>query len=1074
MSRRSQTWFVLLSAFTAFAISALGEPQDIQVIQVPIVTEARIQFFRLPWPSTRIDTRKVIQDNQGFLWLGAADGLRRYDGYGFLRVPGNSEGRNASGFITSESLIKDRSGVLWFGVEDFLDRYNPATGEVKRYRTVGEGTCRSIGLHQISEDREGLLWLATDESLMRLDPVTARLDCYSHREDDDATIASNQVLSTIESRDGTLWVATSEALEAFDQRTGKVTRRISLETRSGAHWSLARFPANLYEDRSGVIWTGLSSGGDLAAVDPKTGRITVYNFRAPESQKIAPSGILSILEDQEGALWLGSNGLGLLKLEPDRKRVVWYESNPDDPNGLSGDLVVGLFRDHEGSFWAYTKGGDVYRFDPRPPAFRSYRHQPLNQNSLIDDSVISAYEDSRGFLWVGTEHGLNRIYRRTGEVKRYAGGDFAVGVRSIAEDRGGYLWFGLRGNGLMRFDPRTGASRSFRYIKSDPKSLSNGYVGALLVDRNGTLWAATDYGINRYDEKTGQFQRFSPAGKSLTRYHSIAEEQGGALWLASSEYNLDHFDPRTGEFTEYRHNPDDERSLSHFRVYSVYADHAGTIWAATFRGLDKFNPADRSFTHYDARNGLPANTVLGILDDEDGYIWVSTPDGLSRFDPRTATCRTYHASDGLATDLFSVLAVATKSPSGELFFGSYSGLVAFFPKQVIAHRSLPPVVLTNFRLFGEAVLVGKGLLNQPIWSTSSLELSQQSIFSLDFSALSYIDPARTRYRYRLDGLESKWDETDSSHRTATYTTLPAGDYRLQVQARTSSGDWTESGVRLNIRILPPWYAAWWFRSLGALAFLALVWALYRVRLHQLAREFNANLEGRVDERLRVARDLHDTLLQSFQGLMPVFQTARNLLPGQSDRAAEVLDEGLHDAADAIVEGRNAIQNLRAKPSLDPDLGSLLNAIGQELAQSPEAEGSAPAFRVVVEGARQPLAPLLQDEIYRIGREMLRNAFRHAHASRIEAEIRYDSGTFRLRVRDDGKGIESSVLNQGARRDHWGLPGMYERAKQLGGRLKIWSEPGAGTEAELTVPARIAYEKLSTSNGWWARIWAVKR
>jgi signal transduction histidine kinase len=210
-------------------------------------------------------------------------------------------------------------------------------------------------------------------------------------------------------------------------------------------------------------------------------------------------------------------------------------------------------------------------------------------------------------------------------------------------------------------------------------------------------------------------------------------------------------------------------------------------------------------------------------------------------------------------------------------------------------------------------------------------------------------------------------------------------------------------------------------------------------------------------------------LQSFQGLMPVFQTARNLLPGQSDRAAEVLDEGLHDAADAIVEGRNAIQNLRAKPSLDPDLGSQLNATGKELAQSPEAEGRAPAFRVVVEGSRQRLAPILQDEIYRIGREVLRNAFRHAHAGRIEAEIRYDRGMFRLRIRDDGKGIDSSVLKEGARTGHWGLPGIHERTKRIGGRLKIWSEPGAGTEAELTVPARIAYEKSSTSNGWWARL-----
>ena len=310
---------------------------------------------------------------------------------------------------------------------------------------------------------------------------------------------------------------------------------------------------------------------------------------------------------------------------------------------------------------------------------------------------------------------------------------------------------------------------------------------------------------------------------------------------------------------------------------------------------------------------------------------------------------------------------------------------------------------------------------------------------------------------------------DSDRRIATFTTLPAGDYTLRIQGSNNRGVWNEQGVALQLKVLPPWWGTWWFRAVCVLVFLTLLWAAYQYRIRRLRWAFNIRLEERVDERTRIARELHDTLLQSFQGLMPVFQAARNLLPGQSDRAAEVLDEGLHDAADAIVEGRNAIQNLRAKPSLDTDLGSLLNAAGQELAQSVEAEGNAPAFRVVVEGPRLPLAPLRRDEIYRIGREMMRNAFRHAQADRVEAEIRYDRAMFRLRIRDDGKGIDSSVLKEGARTGHFGLPGMHERAKSMGGRLKIWSEPGAGTEAELTVPARIAYEKFSTGNGWRARL-----
>jgi signal transduction histidine kinase len=219
------------------------------------------------------------------------------------------------------------------------------------------------------------------------------------------------------------------------------------------------------------------------------------------------------------------------------------------------------------------------------------------------------------------------------------------------------------------------------------------------------------------------------------------------------------------------------------------------------------------------------------------------------------------------------------------------------------------------------------------------------------------------------------------------------------------------------------------------------------------------LEGRVEERTRIARELHDTLLQSFQGLMFSFQAVRNLLPGRTAEAIRTLDGAIREGDEAIAEGRDAIQGLRTNPAIESSLEHLLAAAGKELARSSSAEGELPAFQVTVEGARQPLSPLLQDEVYRIAREILRNAFHHAHASRIELEIAYDPHFFRLRIRDNGKGIDRKVLEQGARQGHWGLPGVRERAKRIGERLKLWSEPGAGTEAELTVPARIAYRTV---------------
>jgi signal transduction histidine kinase len=277
-----------------------------------------------------------------------------------------------------------------------------------------------------------------------------------------------------------------------------------------------------------------------------------------------------------------------------------------------------------------------------------------------------------------------------------------------------------------------------------------------------------------------------------------------------------------------------------------------------------------------------------------------------------------------------------------------------------------------------------------------------------------------------------------------------------VIACNNSGVWNEIGASLDFSIAPTFYQTIWFRAAIGTVILLTLWGLYRFRLHQIAREFGAHLDGRVDERLRVARDLHDTLLQSFQAALFEFQTARNLFSKGRQEAIHTLDNAMSTAKKAIVEGRDAIQNLR-REAPQSDLEHLLRDAGQEIAGSQTLNDNRPVFRVTVEGRQQALSAVLQDELYKIGHELLRNAFRHASASRIEAEIRYSDRLFRLRIRDDGKGIDRTVLREGTP-GHWGLPGIRERAKAIGGRLTFWTETAAGTEVELTVPARIAYAK----------------
>ena len=269
--------------------------------------------------------------------------------------------------------------------------------------------------HQISEDQDGLIWLATDDGITALDPVTSKTTCYQPRPNVDPTIGEKRVIATLPSRDGTLWITSSAGIYAFDRRSGKVTRHFQLETTSGRKFRSTGFPATPFQDSTGVIWVGLSSGGDLASIHPASGEITVYSFEGAGLPPNTSSGVVSIQEDQDRALWLGTNRLGLVKLTPDRKQAMLYQSDPYDPDELSGDIVVHLFRDREGSFWATTRAGDVYRFEPHAPVFRSYRHQPGNPQSLDDDSVTSAYAEDRNTLWIGTDRGLNRVDRRTGK-----------------------------------------------------------------------------------------------------------------------------------------------------------------------------------------------------------------------------------------------------------------------------------------------------------------------------------------------------------------------------------------------------------------------------------------------------------------------------------------------------------------------------------------------------------------------------------------------------------------------------------------------------------------------------------
>jgi signal transduction histidine kinase/ligand-binding sensor domain-containing protein len=1028
--------------------------------KIPVVEGRDIRFRRLSGTAGLSQTRVawVVQDHLGFIWFGTQYGLNRFDGYKskvFKHEPGRTDSLSC---VYIRSLFVDHAGTLWIGCDRFLDKFEPVTETFAHYRIDTEASDRlPTPIDKIDEDRAGALWLATARGLYRFDPATGGTARYVNDPHDPTTIASTRVNSAREDREGRFWVASGEGLDEFDRQTGKVKWHAPIQL------EVTQF----HEDKNGVFWMITSNDPScaLAALNLKSHAITCHSIDFAAGGRRSPITVSMMIESPNGTLWLSSSA-GLLKLDREHERIICYHNDPSDNESLESDNLIYLYLDREGNIWTCFQETEPNFFDEGPQVFENFTRQ---RGSLVGALVTSIYEDHNGILWIGSMGGLNRIDRQTGKNTVPEGTGVHNEILSILEDQSGVLVAGTFHRGLQRLDPETGESGP--YVRNRKSNVDSNPIMSLIFDHKGTLWAATYGGVSRFDPATGNFIVYTPEKQNTIQYQAIREDSKGILWLGAQS-GLHRFDPNSGQFKIYGHDPDDARSLSDNRVNSIHFDRSGNLWVGTQNGLDKFDPGTGTFKTFYEQDGLAGDVVSCILEDQSGLLWMSTNNGLSRFDPTSQSFRNFSAADGLPGPDLTGWGACYQSPSGEMFFGGFSGATAFYPSRIVRSSFVPRTVLTDFMLSGKSVPIGSGSpLERSITYTDSVTLShQQNIFSIEFSALSYFNAATNRYRYRLDGLDDRWHEVGADQRTANYTTLPVGIYTFEVQGATSRGSWSEPGAELRIEILPAWYQTFLFRSICVVAFLILVWSIYLLRLTQLKHQFNMALEARVDERTRIARELHDTLLQSFNGLLLRFQAVSNLLPGRPGEAKLRVDSAIEQASAAITEGRDAVHELRTGGSMSMDLGQAMTNLGKELLSGSASEDT-PELDVQVEGAQRALNPIVRDEVYRIAAEALRNAIRHARARRIEAEIRYDKEHLRLRIRDDGKGIDRSVLDKEHAPGHWGLRGMRERAKLVGGKFEVWSEIDSGTEVELSVPAVSAYAKAPASR-WneFLRIW----
>jgi signal transduction histidine kinase/streptogramin lyase len=793
----------------------------------------------------------IIQDRLGFLWFATEGGLNQYDGYQFTVYHHDPDNPKSISDNVIFSVYEDQKGSLWIGTNSGLDRLDPSSGIFLHYpMDLTDSNARiNFPVLAIAQDQSKTLWFGTDGGgLKAMDLTNNRITDYWHDPKNLQSLSSDTVNSIYVNKDGEVWIGTDVGLDRFDRQTGTFTH--DLRGALGLMGVDSSPVRAIYEDSLGVMWIGTKGG--LMRWDRAANNLVLYQHDPNDPQSISDDSIRNIYEDSLGALWIGTLR-GLNQVDKTRMRFINYLHDPNDPYGLSSNYVRSIFEDRSGVLWIGTSDGGLNKFARSTQKFALYNSYPGLPNSLSDNNVWSIYKDQSQNLWIGTFFsGLNKLDFNSGKVTIYQHDSSKPTslsnneIRAILQDRNGVLWIGTEHGGLNRYDPTTDAFIHYQHSAEDPASMSADNVFALYTDSQDRLWIGTEFGgLSRFDQGSGKFIHYQhdpndPLSLSDNGVRSIYQDHTGALWIGTEQGGLNLWDSLTDHFTIFRHNPGDPSSLSNDWVLSILEDKNETLWIGTVGGgLDRFDRSTKSFSHFTVKNGLPDDTIFGVLADTDGNLWLSTNKGLSRFNPTTGSFRNYDVSDGLQGNQFNPGAYF-QDQNGDMYFGGTKGLNIFTPQLVKDNPIPPPVVITDLKKFNQTIRTN-------LAPNEAVQLSYQDNFiAFDFSALDYNAPGKNQYAYILEGVDQDWVHA-GTRRYASYTNLQGGNYTFRVKASNNDGVWNEQAATLQINIAPPFWQTWWFIGIVCLSVASLAAGGYWLRIRDIQAR-NRDLEKRVAQR----------------------------------------------------------------------------------------------------------------------------------------------------------------------------------------------------------------------------------
>ena len=996
----------------------------------------------------------LTQDAEGFVWVGMENGLARWDGYRFRTYRSDPATPGALPDNVINSLYTDSQGRLWIGTgSGGLARYDPEHDRLVRY-SIGPNGLSHASIRDIVEDGAGGIWVATEGGLDQFSLETGAVKHFRHNERDPDSLPDDRVRAVRRSRDGTLWVGTARGLVRRGPGESAFVP-VPLPTPDTTVGQVSK----LFEDTRERLWIGTRQGAYV--IEPKGTVARRILESDPEHSTLQTDSVTAIVEARPGEVWLGTFDHGIIAVDTTSFRTRKIQHDPILRESLEDNSVQEMFKDRSGLIWICTLN-TISRYDPGQSVVHTIFAESSRHDSLTD-VVQGILPLPDGHVWLGLwNNGIDVVDPagiRTGALRpdlnrpETALPEKSVNVFARAES--GEVYVGTQ-QGLYRVDPLARHATRLTLAGRD----SNLPVFALLLQRD-VLWVGGYGGL--WEVNLGLAPGVHSAlpartvdGLSDRRVTTLEQDSVGSLWIGTM-YGLNHFDPTSGALEHVLPNAADPGALAAGIVSALLTDRRGRLWVGTIGGgIDVLEGRDHDgrprFRRLGVAQGLANENVDMLLADSHGRVWASTDNGLAVVDPASFTIRTLRRAEGVViSNHFAGSGAVTES--GELLFGGPRGLTVVQPDRLNLWTYQPPVVVTDVSIGGKWVPSSYLNLSGP---RRPLTLTPDTnSLAVEFSALDYSAPERNRYAYQLEGFDKGWTESDPSRRLAAYTNLPPGDYLLRLRGSNREGAWTPSVLTVPIRVLPAWFQTVTFKVLASLALLGLLAFAYQLRIRSVEKSLQERHLTQLAERERIARELHDTLLQGVQGLTLRFQAVAGRI-SQGDPARALMEQALNRADQVLEEGRERIKDLRATTGDAADLALALAAEGELLALTHPAQ-----FRTSVEGAQRDLHPIVREEVFLIAREALGNAFRHSGAQHIEAEISYGAAVLHVRIRDAGRGISAAVLDAGGRPGHFGLRGMRERATKIGAQLKIWSKPGAGTEIDLQVPAAMAYRRSWT-------------